>query len=58
MKIFIRLLIVILAAALFAGYFYWQKNKKGIIKTVVQEAVQKKLTVSIICTMTVRILMK
>ena len=42
MKIFIRLLIVILAAALFAGYFYWQQNKKGIIKTAVQEAVQKK----------------
>ena len=42
MKIFIRLLIVILAAALFAGYFYWQQNKKRIIKTAVQEAVQKK----------------
>ena len=42
MKIFIRLLIVILAAALFTGYFYWQQNKKGIIKTAVQEAVQKK----------------
>lgn len=42
MKVFLRLLMAILVAGLFAGYFYWQKNKKGIIKNAFQERVQKK----------------
>lgn len=42
MKVFLRLLMAILVAGLFAGYFYWQKNKKGILKNAFQERVQKK----------------
>ena len=42
MKIILRYLIAVIIIGAIAGYIYWQKNKKTIIKESIQNAIQKK----------------
>lgn len=42
MKVLFKYLIAILVVGAIAGYIYWQKNKKVIIKQSIQNAIQKK----------------
>lgn len=42
MKVFFKYMIGILVVGAIAVYFYWDKNKKGIIKATIQNAIQKK----------------
>jgi hypothetical protein len=42
MKIFFKILLAVIVAGAIAGYIYWQKNKKGIVKNAIQNAIEKK----------------
>jgi post-segregation antitoxin (ccd killing protein) len=42
MKIFFKFLLVIVVIGAIAGYIYWQKNKKAILKDSIQNTVQQK----------------
>ena len=58
MKVFLKFLMAFIAIGIIAGYIYWQKNKKGIVKDTIQNSIQSKLIAFILSIMTVRRLMK
>ena len=39
---FFKILLGVIIAGAIAGYIYWQKNKKSIVKNSIQNAIQKK----------------